>query len=47
MYLSVVQGRGRDCESGVDYERLLAESNTPRWLHKLKKYGFLEQQPSR
>ena len=31
----------------VDYERLPVERNAPRWLRKLKKYGFLEGRPSR
>ena len=35
------------CDPGVDYERLLVERNAPRWLRKLKKYGFLEERPSR
>ena len=35
------------CDPGVDYEQLLVERNAPRWLRKLKKYGFLEERPSR
>ena len=31
----------------VDYEQLLVERNAPRWLRKLKKDSFLEEQPSR
>ena len=34
-------------DPGVNCERVLVERNAPRWLRKLKKYGFLEEQPSR
>ena len=30
-------------DSEVDYERLLVQRNAPRWLRKLKQYGFLDQ----
>ena len=29
--------------SEVDYEQLLVQRNAPRWLRKLKQYGFLDQ----
>ena len=30
-------------DSGVAYEQLLVKRNAPRWLRKLKQYGFLDQ----
>ena len=35
------------CDPGGDCEQLLVRRNAPRWLRKLKKYGFLGEQPSR
>ena len=34
-------------DPGVNYERMLVARNAPRWLRKLKQYGFLEEQPTR
>ena len=30
-------------DSEVDYGQLLVKRNAPRWLRKLKQYGFLDQ----
>ena len=30
-------------DSGIDYQRLVVESNAPRWLRMLKQYGFVEE----
>ena len=45
--LGIIYAMLRDCrphrDSGVDYEQLLVKRNAPRWLRKLKQYGFLDQ----
>ena len=45
--LRVIQAMLRDGEPyrdpGFDYERLVVERNAPRWLRKLKQYGYLDE----
>ena len=34
-------------DPGIDYEQLVVRRNASRWLRKLKKYGFLEEEQQR
>ena len=30
-------------DPGIDYQRLVVERNTPRWLRMLRQYGFVQE----